>query len=94
MEAVGGEHGPSSPRTLLKAALSQMLRPLENPLQIGVQRPFVIMLVGVNGAGKTTSIGKLAKYFQSRKLSVLLAAGDTFRAAAREQLQRGVNGTM
>ena len=51
-------------------------------------RPFVIMLAGVNGAGKTTSIGKLAKHFQSQGLSVLLAAGDTFRAAAREQLDR------
>jgi fused signal recognition particle receptor len=50
------------------------------------QKPFVIMLVGVNGAGKTTSIGKLAKYFQGQGKSVLLAAGDTFRAAAREQL--------
>ena len=53
---------------------------------IGRERPFVIMLAGVNGAGKTTSIGKLAKWLQQRKLSVLLAAGDTFRAAAREQL--------
>jgi fused signal recognition particle receptor len=49
-------------------------------------RPFIIMLAGVNGAGKTTSIGKLAKWLQERRLSVLLAAGDTFRAAAREQL--------
>ena len=49
-------------------------------------RPFVIMLAGVNGAGKTTSIGKLARHFQGQGHSVLLAAGDTFRAAAREQL--------
>ena len=50
-------------------------------------KPFVIMMTGVNGAGKTTTIGKLAKYFQAQGKSVLLAAGDTFRAAAREQLQ-------
>src|SRR6185369_1681792 len=67
-------------------ALADLLKPLESPLVIGSQRPFVIMLAGVNGAGKTTSIGKLAKYFQQQGLSVLLAAGDTFRAAAREQL--------
>ena len=53
---------------------------------IGSERPFVIMLTGVNGAGKTTSIGKLAKWLQQQQLTVLLAAGDTFRAAAREQL--------
>ena len=53
---------------------------------IGAARPFVIMLAGVNGAGKTTSIGKLARLFQAQGHSVLLAAGDTFRAAAREQL--------
>ena len=78
----------------LKAALHQLLvellKPLEQPdllmSEMDRPHPFVIMLAGVNGAGKTTSIGKLAKLFQSRKLSVLLAAGDTFRAAAREQL--------
>ena len=53
---------------------------------MGEARPFVIMIAGVNGAGKTTSIGKLAKWLQQQHLSVLLAAGDTFRAAAREQL--------
>jgi fused signal recognition particle receptor len=83
----GGEAGPAAPRALLRDALADLLRPLEAPLTIGAQRPFVIMLVGVNGAGKTTSIGKLAKYLQAQNLSVLLAAGDTFRAAAREQLQ-------
>ena len=83
----GGEHGPSSPKKLLSEALADLLRPLEAPLRIDNRRPFVIMLVGVNGGGKTTSIGKLAKWLQSQKLSVLLAAGDTFRAAAREQLQ-------
>ena len=55
-------------------------------MEIGAEQPFVIMLCGVNGAGKTTSIGKLAKHFQTQGKSVLLAAGDTFRAAAREQL--------
>ena len=83
----GGESGPAAPRALLRDALADLLTPLEAPLVIGTQRPFVIMLAGVNGAGKTTSIGKLAKYLQSQNLSVLLAAGDTFRAAAREQLQ-------
>ena len=83
----GGEAGPAEPRALLRDALADLLRPLEAPLAIGAQRPFVIMLAGVNGAGKTTSIGKLAKYLQAQNLSVLLAAGDTFRAAAREQLQ-------
>ena len=79
--------GPNDePRTLLKAAVLDLLRPLERPLVVSSARPFVIMLAGVNGAGKTTSIGKLAKYFQGQRLSVLLAAGDTFRAAAREQL--------
>jgi len=83
----GGEHGPQPARTLLKDALADLLRPLEAPLVIDRRRPFVIMLIGVNGAGKTTSIGKLARWLQARNLSVLLAAGDTFRAAAREQLQ-------
>ncbi|HKW81476.1 MAG TPA: signal recognition particle-docking protein FtsY [Casimicrobiaceae bacterium] len=74
-------------RAVLKSSLTTMLAPLEQPLAIGAERPFVIMLAGVNGAGKTTSIGKLAKYLQAQGLSVLLAAGDTFRAAAREQLE-------
>ncbi len=70
----------------LAHALLKLLQPLAKPLVIENHKPFVIMLCGVNGAGKTTSIGKLAKYFQSHGKSVLLAAGDTFRAAAREQL--------
>lgn len=74
-------------RGVLKSALVELIAPLEQPLVIGSARPFVIMLAGVNGAGKTTSIGKLAKYLQSQGHSVLLAAGDTFRAAAREQLE-------
>ena len=75
-------------RSALKDALYDLIKPLEKPLVLPETRePFVIMLAGINGAGKTTSIGKLAKYFQAQGKSVLLAAGDTFRAAAREQLQ-------
>jgi fused signal recognition particle receptor len=77
----------ANPRDALKASLSELLAPLERPLVIGSERPFVIMFAGVNGAGKTTSIGKLARYLQAQGHSVLLAAGDTFRAAAREQLE-------
>jgi len=73
-------------RELLKASLIDLVAPLEKPFVIGAERPFVIVMSGVNGAGKTTSIGKLAHLFQAQGLSVLLAAGDTFRAAAREQL--------
>ncbi|MES1983166.1 MAG: signal recognition particle-docking protein FtsY [Pseudomonadota bacterium] len=73
-------------RDALAQSLFKLLQPLAQPLQIDNHQPFVIMLTGVNGAGKTTSIGKLAKYFQQQGKSVLLAAGDTFRAAAREQL--------
>jgi fused signal recognition particle receptor len=78
---------PEGLQRALAGALLDLLRPLEQPLDVTAQRPFIIMIAGVNGAGKTTSIGKLAKHFQARGLSVLLAAGDTFRAAAREQLQ-------
>ena len=74
-------------KAALKAELLATLIPLEVPLQTNRNAPFVIMLAGVNGAGKTTTIGKLAKLFQSQGNSVLIAAGDTFRAAAREQLQ-------
>ena len=75
-------------RDALKEALYDLIKPLEKPLVLpDTKEPFVIMLAGINGAGKTTSIGKLAKYFQAQGKSVLLAAGDTFRAAAREQLQ-------
>lgn len=70
----------------LKDSITHLLTPLEKPLSVDEYQPFVIMMVGVNGAGKTTSIGKLAKYFQAQGKSVMLAAGDTFRAAAREQL--------
>jgi fused signal recognition particle receptor len=70
----------------LQATLLELLEQVAVPLETGPQRPFVIMLAGVNGSGKTTSIGKLAHYYQGHGKSVLLAAGDTFRAAAREQL--------
>jgi len=79
--------GPDAdPRAVLRDAMTDLLAPLERPLVIGAARPFVIMIAGVNGVGKTTSIGKLAKWLQQQGLTVLLAAGDTFRAAAREQL--------
>ncbi|MDD5240337.1 MAG: signal recognition particle-docking protein FtsY [Sulfuricella sp.] len=73
-------------KAALRDGLEALLVPLEAPLDISAHRPYVIMLAGVNGAGKTTTIGKLAKHFQAQGKSVLLAAGDTFRAAAREQL--------
>ncbi|MFO1321219.1 MAG: signal recognition particle-docking protein FtsY [Burkholderiales bacterium] len=81
-----GASTPAAVRDELKNVLIDLVAPLERPLEIGGQRPFVILMCGVNGAGKTTSIGKLAHLFQAQGLSVLLAAGDTFRAAAREQL--------
>lgn len=77
---------PAQLRAALKKSLHALLAPLEQTLDAHGQQPFVIMIAGVNGAGKTTSIGKLAKHFQNQGKSVLLAAGDTFRAAAREQL--------
>ncbi|HRE15273.1 MAG TPA: signal recognition particle-docking protein FtsY [Usitatibacteraceae bacterium] len=70
----------------LKAGLAALVAPLEKPLPDERPRPFVILMAGVNGAGKTTTIGKLTRLFQSQGKTVLLAAGDTFRAAAREQL--------
>jgi fused signal recognition particle receptor len=70
----------------LRAMLVETLAPLEQPLDLTGKKPCIIMLAGVNGAGKTTTIGKLARRFHNQGLSVLLAAGDTFRAAAREQL--------
>ena len=72
----------------LREELTDLLRPVEQPLVINPdKKPFVILVVGVNGVGKTTTIGKLAKRFQNEGKKVLLAAGDTFRAAAVEQLQ-------
>ena len=73
-------------KPLLKSALVHLLQPLERPLDVGTHHPFVILFVGVNGAGKTTTIGKLAQHFLQGGRSVLLAAGDTFRAAAVAQL--------
>ena len=70
----------------LKDVLFILLTPLVRSFDSNTEKPFIIMMTGVNGAGKTTSVGKLAHYFQSQEKSVLLAAGDTFRAAAREQL--------
>ncbi|MBL8309379.1 MAG: signal recognition particle-docking protein FtsY [Burkholderiales bacterium] len=78
--------GQGDPRAMLVDALTDLLKPLEQPFAVADEHPFVIMIAGVNGAGKTTSIGKLAKHLQGIGASVLLAAGDTFRAAAREQL--------
>ncbi|MCE1194566.1 MAG: signal recognition particle-docking protein FtsY [Acidovorax sp.] len=77
---------PAAVKGLLADALADLLRPLEKPLVIGEHTPTVIMVAGVNGAGKTTSIGKLTKHLADEGAAVLLAAADTFRAAAREQL--------
>lgn len=82
-------HTPESIQAAMVDCLADLLQPLEAPLQITppLGTPFVIMVAGINGAGKTTTLGKLAHHFQAAGHSVLLAAGDTFRAAAREQLQ-------
>ncbi len=73
---------------LLKDEMSDILKQVEQPLEVdSTKTPYVILMVGVNGVGKTTTIGKLAKQFQSQGKKVMLAAGDTFRAAAVEQLQ-------
>jgi fused signal recognition particle receptor len=71
----------------LRQGLLAILEPCAVPLVIGEQQPFVLLVIGVNGAGKTTTIGKMAHYYQTQGQRVLLAAGDTFRAAAVEQLQ-------
>ena len=81
-----GATDPAALKAALQDALADLLRPLEKPLKIGQQQPTVIMVAGVNGAGKTTSIGKLTRHLADSGASVLLAAADTFRAAAREQL--------
>lgn len=77
---------PSAVKGLLADAIAELLAPLQKPLVIGEHKPTVIMVAGVNGAGKTTSIGKLTRHLANEGASVLLAAADTFRAAAREQL--------
>ncbi len=84
--ASSGVTHPIAVRNILTEALAQLIKPLEQSLVIGEQQPTVIMVAGVNGAGKTTSIGKLTKHLANEGASVLLAAADTFRAAAREQL--------
>jgi fused signal recognition particle receptor len=77
---------PQALKRALQDELRLLLEPLEKPLDLSRARPLAIMIAGVNGSGKTTSIGTLAKWLQAAGKSVLLAAGDTFRAAAREQL--------
>ncbi len=77
---------PAAMRRLLADCIADLLAPLERPLRIGEHSPTVIMVVGVNGAGKTTSVGKLARHLIDSNQKVMLAAADTFRAAAREQL--------
>ena len=82
----GGMTHPVAVKNALIEAITELLKPLEKPLVIGQYQPTVIMVTGVNGAGKTTSIGKLTSHLANEGASVLLAAADTFRAAAREQL--------
>lgn len=77
---------PAAVKGLLADAITELLKPLQKPLVIGQHKPTVIMVAGVNGAGKTTSIGKLTRHLAQGGATVLLAAADTFRAAAREQL--------
>ena len=77
---------PAQVKALLVEAITELLQPLEKGLEVGAHTPTVIMVAGVNGAGKTTSIGKLTHHLAEEGASVLLAAADTFRAAAREQL--------
>ena len=84
--AASGVTNPVAVKNILTESLAQLLKPLEQSLVIGQHSPTVIMMTGVNGAGKTTSIGKLTKHLATGGASVLLAAADTFRAAAREQL--------
>ncbi|WP_310610744.1 signal recognition particle-docking protein FtsY [Limnohabitans sp.] len=81
-----GTTEPSAVKALLAASIAHLLKPLEKTLTIGTHKPTIIMVAGVNGAGKTTSIGKLTRHLSDSGASVLLAAADTFRAAAREQL--------
>jgi fused signal recognition particle receptor len=77
---------PAAVKLLLIESITSLLAPLEKPLVIGQHKPTVIMVAGVNGAGKTTTIGKLTRHLANEGATVLLAAADTFRAAAREQL--------
>lgn len=77
---------PAAVKGLLADAIADLLKPLQKALVIGEHKPTVVMVAGVNGAGKTTSIGKLTRHLAGEGATVLLAAADTFRAAAREQL--------
>jgi fused signal recognition particle receptor len=78
---------PAQLKQVLRDCMCELLAPVAQPLALGGQRPFVLLVAGVNGSGKTTSIGKLAHYYQEQGRKVMLAAGDTFRAAAVEQLK-------
>jgi len=78
---------PEEVKRILAGEVEKVLAPVARPLVIGPQKPFVILVVGVNGSGKTTTIGKLAERFRREGKSVMLAAGDTFRAAAIDQLK-------
>jgi len=82
-----GIEGPEPMIALFKEVMLEIIKKNERLLQIGNQRPFVILVVGVNGTGKTTTIGKLAQHFKEERLSVMIVAADTFRAAAVEQLE-------
>jgi fused signal recognition particle receptor len=86
LRKAGGAEDPASLKDHLANSIGTLLSPLAVPLDTSAHKPFVIMTVGVNGAGKTTTIGKLARHFLDDGKTVMLAAGDTFRAAAREQL--------
>ena len=83
----GALREPRELKQALREALIDLLKPIARPLDVTLHKPFIVMLAGVNGSGKTTSIGKIAHYYQEQGKSILLAAGDTFRAAAREQLR-------
>ena len=88
IEKIRTQAGPGGMRAVLRVALLELIAPCERPLEIqALSKPFVIMVVGVNGAGKTTTIGKLAHRLQAQGHKVMLAAADTFRAAAVEQLK-------
>jgi fused signal recognition particle receptor len=92
-EAVGKDRydkevSPEEIRVILASEIAKVLKPVEHPLEIdGTKKPFVILMAGVNGAGKTTTIGKIGAKLKAEGKSVMLAAGDTFRAAAVEQLK-------
>ena len=86
-ERFGKDITTEETREVFAAEVARILAPVAKPLQIGDHRPHVVLVVGVNGSGKTTTIGKLAQYYRGQSRKVVLAAGDTFRAAAVEQLK-------